>query len=338
MRIRDLRRKLLWSLLFGVFVGFALALYGDASRLGNRLAHLDWRYLPLILALTLLNYGLRFLKWHYYLGVIGSILPWRQSLEIFLAGLAMVMTPGKAGELLKAYLLKQRNGTPMARSAPLVLAERLSDGLAMFLLAIAGLWSFRGQGVLFWLTVAVALAMLSFVILSRSRRLAAAILRLWARLPLVARFQPQVRAAYESTYELFSLPNLLLAVGLGVISWGGECLALYLTLSALGLEHSFDLFLAATFTLAVSTLIGAISFLPGGLGATDITLTGLLESLLHISTDLAVAATLIIRFATLWFGVAIGLGVLFRMLRRLDPDARALPADFSPTSTRESNA
>lgn len=138
---------------------------------------------------------------------------------------------------------------------------------------------------------------------------------------------PHLRQAYDSTYELLGLRNLALAVGLGFISWGGECLALYFTLIALDLPASLTLFLAATFTLAVSTLIGAISFLPGGLGATDITLTGLLERLLSISTDLAVVATLIIRFATLWFGVGIGLIVLLRLLRRLDMAADpALPA------------
>lgn len=327
MRIPDLRRKLLWSLLFGLLVGFGLALYGDLGRLSQRLTHFRWGYAPLILALTLLNYGLRFVKWHYYLRVIGSPLPLRPSLNIFVAGLAMVMTPGKAGELLKSYLLKQANNTPLAVSAPLVLVERLTDGLAMFLLAAVGVFAFRHETALLWLTAGIALAMISFVLLSRSRRLAAWGMALWARLPWVGGAAPHLRQAYDSTYELLGLRNLALAVGLGFISWGGECLALYFTLIALDLPASLTLFLAATFTLAVSTLIGAISFLPGGLGATDITLTGLLERLLSISTDLAVVATLIIRFATLWFGVGIGLIVLLRLLRRLDLAADpALPA------------
>lgn len=318
MTLPTLRRRLLWSLLFGVLVGFGLALYGDLSQLGARLTHFRWSFVPFILALTLLNYGLRFVKWQYYLGVIGSHLPLRASLGIFIAGLAMAMTPGKAGELLKSYLLKQENGTPVAVSAPLVLAERLTDGLAMFLLAAMGMFAFRHEGVLFWLTAGIALGMVGFVLLSRSRRLFAWGVHLWARLPWLGRYAPHLAQAYDSTYDLLALPNLALAVGLGLISWGGECLALHLTLVALGLPTSFDLFLAATFTLAVSTLIGAISFLPGGLGATDITLAGLLERLLGISADLAVVATLIIRFATLWFGVGIGLIVLFRLLRRLD--------------------
>ena len=53
------------------------------------------------------------------------------------------MTPGKVGELLKAWLLRARAGTPMAVSAPVILAERLTDGVAMLILASAGLLLYR---------------------------------------------------------------------------------------------------------------------------------------------------------------------------------------------------
>lgn len=60
--------------------------------------------------------------------------------------------------------------------------------------------------------------------------------------------------------------------------------------------------------LSFSTVIGAISTLPGGLGAAEASIAGMLILLLSLGTGTAAAATLLIRFATLWFGV--GLGVL----------------------------
>ena len=45
--------------------------------------------------------------------------------------------------------------------------------------------------------------------------------------------------------------------------------------------------------------------LPGGLGATEASLTGLLL-LLKIPKDISVASTIIIRVATLWFAVILG--------------------------------
>jgi uncharacterized protein (TIRG00374 family) len=64
----------------------------------------------------------------------------------------------------------------------------------------------------------------------------------------------------------------------------------------------------AAFILSISSLVGAASMLPGGLAAADGSLAGLLL-VLGVTHDasVAAAATLIIRFATLWFGVAVGL-------------------------------
>ena len=68
----------------------------------------------------------------------------------------------------------------------------------------------------------------------------------------------------------------------------------------------------AVFTLAFSTIVGAVSALPGGLGAAELSITGMLSLLLGLSVGTSAAATLIIRFATLWFGVTLGLLVWTR--------------------------
>jgi uncharacterized protein (TIRG00374 family) len=61
-------------------------------------------------------------------------------------------------------------------------------------------------------------------------------------------------------------------------------------------------------------LVGAISFLPGGLGGVEATMVGLLI-LIGSTQPLALAATVIIRLTTLWFAVALGLLALVAMLR-----------------------
>jgi uncharacterized protein (TIRG00374 family) len=334
MRLRDIRRKLVWSVLLGVAVIAGLALYGDVREVGAHLAGFAWRYAPLILGLTVINYGLRFLKWQFYLGVVKASLPWRRSLLIFVSAFPMVLTPGKVGELLKVYFVKRSNGTPMSVTAPIVFAERVTDGLAMFILATAGILTLGRSGPLFWGLAAVAAMMLAFVLLSRWRWLVEHCLTLWKRLPKVGRFEPLLRTAYESTFDIFALKRLVFAVGLGVISWGCECAALYLTLVALGVEGGVYTLMVAVFTMAVATLVGAVSFLPGGLGAADLSLTGLMQTLLSLPSGLTVAATLIIRFFTLWFGVTIGLVALAILLRQLDIDADLeLELSDRPTST-----
>ena len=77
--------------------------------------------------------------------------------------------------------------------------------------------------------------------------------------------------------------------------------------------------------------MGAVSALPGGLGAADASIGGLLIILLDLSKEMSVAATLLIRLCTLWFGVGIGLVALFLYRKRFfagQPDPTGLQ-DFS---------
>src|SRR5579862_2236063 len=134
-----LRRSVLLCIGGAIVVFLALGLYADLSKVGAALFHFRWALLPAILGLTLCNYAIRFLKWHYYMAQLDVPIGWRQSLVVFLSGLAMVVTPGKLGEFLKAYLVKEVAGTPMARTMPTVVCERLTDGIAMIGLASAGL-------------------------------------------------------------------------------------------------------------------------------------------------------------------------------------------------------
>ena len=97
-------------------------------------------------------------------------------------------------------------------------------------------------------------------------------------------------------------------MGVGLISWSSEGVAFFLVLVGLGVPASFELVLLAIFILALSSILGGASTLPGGLGAAEATMAGTLVVLVGLSQEVAATATLLIRFFTLWFGV--GLGIL----------------------------
>jgi len=313
----DLKNKIIISIVFGMAIVAVLVMSADLPRTVAALQGFAWRYLPLVLGLTLVNYALRFVKWHYYLAQIDAgHVSLRDSLKIFVAGFTMVMTPGKVGELYKAWALKETNGVAISRAAPIVLAERITDGLAMVVLASAGLLLYRfGAAVL----LAVVLTMGGFVVVVRIRPLALWLLRQGERIPIISRFANSLRESYESAYRLLGAKNLLFAVGLGVISWAAEGVALFLVLLGLGFVATPALLIQAVSALALSTILGAITFLPGGLGIVDGSLAGLLLLLTGTGAETAVAATLIIRLATLWFGVALGISTLVAFRRQLLP-------------------
>lgn len=306
MTIQSLTRKMLFSIGLGILVVFVLSFSADAPRLVKVLERFHWHVLPLVIGLTLTNYLLRFVKWHYYLRVVGiRDVPVRQSALIFVAGLSMAITPAKVGELLKSYLLFHHRGVPIGQSAPIVFAERLTDGVAMVILASAGLVIY---GVGWQMLLPIVVVMAAVVGVSQHRGLIGSVLRMCERVPLISSKVHHLEAAMLSANRLFRLPTLCLAISIGVVSWGCESLAFYIVLSALGLTASPILAVQAAFILAVSSLVGAASMLPGGLAAAEGTLAGLLL-LLRVTRNasIAAAATLIIRFCTLWLGVAIGM-------------------------------
>lgn len=252
------------------------------------------------LLLSLVNYGLRFVRWQAYLAAMGYDLPWKPSLRIYLTGFALTTTPGKTGETIRSVLL-QRHGVPYPASLAAFVSERLSDLLAVVLLALLGLSAYPpARGVV---AIGAAMVIIGLVFLT-SGRLAEALER---RLTGTSRSVEVLRHAFAVLREARTChrPKLLgFAAILGVIAWAAEAWAFHLMLGWMNAD--VDLIVAVCI-YAVSMLGGALSFMPGGLGGAEAIMVAML---LWQGLDgaNAVAATVLIRVATLWFAVILGLG------------------------------
>ncbi|HEX7976384.1 MAG TPA: lysylphosphatidylglycerol synthase transmembrane domain-containing protein, partial [Anaerolineales bacterium] len=304
---QKLTRRVALGLLFGFGVLLVLVLAGDLRQVSERVWTFRWGLYPLVIALTLFNYTLRFFKWHFYLRLIGvRELPLIESARLFVAGFPLSVTPGKVGEALKAVWLNQAVGVAVGRGVAVVLAERISDGLAVLSLSALGVIAYPR----YWPAFASGLVLLlGIIVISQVRPLALAILGIGERLPVVRRFAHTLHEFYEGSFVLFRPKATLVAVGLGIISWLGEGIGFYVILVGLGIAPGWETLSVAVFILSFSTVIGALSTLPGGLGAAEVSIAGMLVLLLGLDTGLSATATLLIRFATLWFGVGLGLAV-----------------------------
>ena len=300
-----LTKRLIPGLILGFVVLIGLALLGDLRDVSQSLLRFRWEYFLIALVLTMVNYVLRFFKWHFYLGQIGVRgLSMLESARLFVAGFPLAVTPGKVGEALKGVWLNKLTGVPVGRGVSVVLAERISDGLAVLILSTLGIVAYPQYWPAF---VAILGLLLAMVVLSQIRPAALFLLGLGEKLPLVNRFAHHLREFYEGSFALFRPGAMLIAVLLGTISWLGEGLGLYFILLGLGMEPSTQLMAMSVFVLSFSTAIGAASALPGGLGAAEVSIAGMLTLVEGMTPAAATSATLLIRLATLWFGVGLGL-------------------------------
>lgn len=301
----DLKRKLLWSMMFGLLVYVAFIFFSDVRRLATLLNQWPWGWLPLVIGLTLVNYVGRLLKWQWYLQLLEVPISFYDGARIFGVGMLMVMTPGKAGEFLKSYMVKNVSDTPMAVTAPVVLAERMTDGIAMLLLAGIGLVVFPNP-IARIIAVLTILVFVVFVGVIQSRSLSMWCLERGQSLPVVNQLASKLYQFYESSYTIFRPRNILISLAIGVVSWAAEGLAYFVVLVGFGQPFSVETSLLAIFIFSISVVIGAVLATPGGLGGVEGSLTTLSTQLLSMDGSTATAAALLVRFCTLWFGVLIG--------------------------------
>jgi len=300
------RRWVVAAIAVGALCYLAASIWAGMDEVGSALARFDWRYLFPLAGLTLVNYVLRFFKWHYFLRKLGVAMPFREDAWNFFAGLSMAISPGKAGELLKPYVVRERTGTPMARTIPALVSERLTDAVAMLIIAAFGVGTYAADQVS--VVVSMGLAVIGGLVLLSSRTLSLFALGIVERLPLLGRIAPKLRAMYEATRVCLAPGPLAVTVGLSIVAWMAECIAFWQTFAGFGLEVSPE---ASIYIYASSTIIGAPS--PGGLGVTDGAMAVGAMTLMNVERGVAVPAALITRVVTLWMGVGLGAIALFRV-------------------------
>jgi uncharacterized protein (TIRG00374 family) len=301
-------RRLTLAAGLGAAVTLGLALAANLPATLEALAGFPPRLLPVIVAATLVNYALRFAKWQLYLRRLDIPLRVGQSLLVFLAGFTMSITPGKLGELLKAFLVRDLVGTEVGRTASVVVAERLTDVAGFLLLSLLGA-TVLPYGVALLSVVAACLAIA--VLALRARWTGETLQRLTTRAPRLARLAGPLGGFLGAGRTLLAPGLLVGAVALSAVSWFFECLAFHVILQGLGVALPLRV---TTFLYAFASLAGALSMLPGGLGVAEGSLTGLLVAL---DTPLpeAAAATLLVRGVTLWLAVALGTTTLLWAFR-----------------------
>jgi uncharacterized protein (TIRG00374 family) len=314
--VQTLRRRIITSVIIGVVVFAALGLLSDIRQVGASLATFAWSSVPAVLGFTALNYVLRWLKWDIYLRHIGAgtgVSRFDSGL-LFCAGMVMAVTPGKVGEVLKSFLLRRINGTPVSTSAPIVVAERMTDGIAMLLLMAVGLTLYPPAAPLFYLLLGATVVGIAII---QSESLVQRLLGLISH----TRIAEPLRNAYQSSKSLLGWRMLMVSTVLSIVSWFFECIAFVYVLQGLGIVPTVLVLQQATFIFAASTLFGLVSLIPGGLGVSEASSTGLLVWMIPMTQAAATAATVVIRFGTLWFGVGLGMITLWWFNRRYPASA-----------------
>lgn len=298
-------KALIISIIAAVAGYLAFSLWGGWEEVKEAFNRIGIIGTMIALALSLVNYGLRFCRWQMYLSKLGYNIEVLPSLRIYLSGFALTTTPGKAGEAFRGVLLKQR-GVPFPATFAAFISERLSDLVAIVLLTLVGLSQYPQAR---WMVIAGVLG-IAVVLVCISSLTMLTRLHEWssARSGKLFSLVTQVATLLQEARQCHSPKILMTSTIISVVAWSAEAIAFYFVLQWLGADISISF---AVFVYALSMLAGALSFLPGGLGSAEAIMVSLLV-VKGMTTPAAVAATVFIRLATLWFAVMIGLMALYK--------------------------
>jgi uncharacterized protein (TIRG00374 family) len=301
-----IRQFLIWLVIGIAVYGIAVA-YGDVDKMGATLARVGWFGWAAVIGLSSLNIVVRFIRWQMYLKALGHAVPIGRSLAYFVAGFAFTSTPAKAGEALRSLYLKREN-VNYTESLGALFVERLTDLIAVVLFALAAAYMFADYR---WFVFVAGALVLSFLPLVHSEFLRTLLTSIADRLP-AGRLQSGLHHLVDlikSSAALLRSGPLYGGMALSLIAALCVCLMMYLVLMLLGAEISLPL---AVGIYATGILVGALSFLPGGIGSAELVMIGLLI-LAGIDQTTATAATLVCRVAALWYSIALGIAIVLRL-------------------------
>lgn len=277
----------------------------------------------------------RFIEWHYYIGVIGA----KDKISVFdsavihISGFTMVVSPGKAAELLKAVFLKSKTGIPIARGMPVVIAERIVDGIAVILImavtmVLAGDSLDLGDyyDISRLIIFSSSALIIAGLIVIQIQPLAMFFLNIIEKLPLIRRLYNPLVEFYESSQEIFKLKHVIPMSLVGVGVYAASAIGFVIILMGLGFEFTWQLFLQTTFILGVTSAVAALSFVPNGAGVAEasntVMLTGIIGAVNPLMTlGVATAAAIMQGFFHKWFRVLVGLVVAIIFRNRLFDDS-----------------
>ena len=305
--------------LAAAFLAFlATRLDVDPSAIWQQLRSANPLYLCLAIAVHYTTFLFRGLRWRLLLnnaraeGERGA--GFLQCSQLVLLGwFANSVAWLRLGDAYRAYLYHEDTRAPFVRTMGTILSERLLDVATIVLLIAISLPFLVGSGAGGAWTVAVTaaalLGVLALVLLfiaatrgSGDRLLRHAV----AWLPL--RLSDWLLERYRQFRDgaLLSLRRVPLAAAWGLLGWLAEIARLYLVTQALDIQLSPALIVFATLANSLLTLVPT----PGGLGAVEAGLAGLLKQLSTLSNP-SVAALVVIDRSISYLSVIATGAVLF---------------------------
>ncbi len=295
-------KKIIWVIISTVIIYSIFLFIFDSQIIYEKIENFEIKFVPIILTMIVLGWGILFLRWNFLLKKQSINVPVKENFLIYLSGFVLAISPLKSGELLKSELLKNKFDINRTKTVPIIVMERFYDIIGTIFVAVVVGFFFLGVSFLPIIFIVSILSIgIFFVIYTKSvfNFLVSKVFRI--------KFLKKFKEPLENSQDIFrtsSTPKLIfVSTGLTILWRFIEGIGIYFVL--LGFNIDIIEYLEIISIYSTSIILGAASMLPAGIGITEGSFGSLL-SLTGIEISFAVVLGIVIRLFTLWFGVGIG--------------------------------
>ena len=294
----DNRLILILVAVVGIYAIFLFV--SDYNIISEKISNFKINYLPLILFFVSASWIPLIIKWHFLLKNSEVDVPLTKSIAVFFSGVAFEITPGQIGALIKSQILKTSYNIPHTKTVPIVIVEKVYDLIGAILASVIGIIILGMEIYL----IAIAISVLAFIFFFMYHKPASELFfNRITKLKFFSKHIENISGFYEIVQKSTNVRAATICILLALAYWFMVSAAAYYTLI------SFDVnildYLKVLAIYSTSTLLGAISFIPAGIGITEGSIAGLF-TLNGIDVSTALILAVMIRIFTLWYSVSVG--------------------------------
>ena len=294
----DNRLILVLVVVVGIYAIFLFL--SDFSIISEKISNFKINYLPVIILFASVSWIPLIIKWHLLLKNCEIDIPLKKSITVWFAGVAFEITPGHIGALMKSQILKTSSNIPRTKTVPIIIVEKVYELIGAILASVIGIIIL---GMEFYLIIIAISGLVVIFFFMYHKPASELFFNRITKLKFFSKYVENLSEFYEIVKKSTNVKTATICILLALTYWFMVSAAAYYTLIAFDVNILDYLKVLAIYT--TSSLLGAISFIPGGIGITEGSITGLF-TLNGIDVSAALILSVMIRVLTLWYTVGVG--------------------------------
>ena len=285
-------------ILISIYVVFLI--FSDIEKTFSTIIGIEKSYLLLAIGFWLFGGLLRVFRWHIFLRRITDQIPFKQSVLYFLSGYEFILSPARAGEIIRSPFIKRDYGISISKTAPIILVERFNDLLAVTIIISIGLIFSEFEKTVIVLPLGIVAIML--LIITNKTVLSKMLLRL-SKMKFINKMIPNVDESFDVIYSLIKPKFFILGTVTSLVIGVLEVTSVYFFIIGFNEEINFN---DLVVIFHASNFAAAASMIPGGIGILEVGLVGLLV-LYEVKYEIALSVVVLVRLVSTGVFSIIGL-------------------------------